>query len=501
MTGTLTQLGALLALRWRMLRAPGARLAMVVGALVLAELLRLLLSTGRTVQPEVLTSSLEVAPGAFLGFGVLALVAPLTAGGGQHVVPPDQLVAYPVRASTHFLGGLLLAPVNLVWVLQLFVLATLTSWLSLDGDAWLPALTTAAYVISVTTAGQALAWLVVGARQSTAGRRTATALAALAAVVVAALVRAGRGEDLLLHGPTTAVVDALHAGARRDVGGWLPLTAALVVVAVISLGLGAVACGWALRRPSDLVATSAGSTVRRRPLRRSALAELVAVDRASVWRATALRRGALVLALLPGVLAAAAHVPWESLIVLPGLVAAGAGLLFGINLFALDSSGAVWLASLPVSPRMQLLSKTLVLTETVLAAVVIAAVAAAVRSPGHPTGPQLAGVASSSLACTAIVVASCLSSSVRRPHRGDLAGPRDAIAPPGALAAASARLALPCAVVALVVATASHLRATWAPVAIAGPVVLLSIAWTARSVRRWDDAGARARVVQVVAAG
>jgi len=83
----------------------------------------------------------------------------------------------------------------------------------------------------------------------------------------------------------------------------------------------------------------------------------------------------------------------------------------------------------------------------VVAAVVVAAVAGSLRSPGSPTGAQVAAIVASGLACTATVVAGGLRMSVRRPHRADLRGPRDAVAPPGALALASARLALPTAVV------------------------------------------------------
>jgi hypothetical protein len=228
---------------------------------------------------------------------------------------------------------------------------------------------------------------------------------------------------------------------------------------------------------------------------------MVAVDRASVWRAPALRRGGLVLLLLPGLAAAGLRVPWESLIVLPGLVAAGAGLLFGINAFALDASGSLWLASQPVPPRLVLLSKTIVLAETVLAAVVVAALAAAVRATDAPTAAQLTAVVGSGLACASVVVASCLRSSIRRPHKAELHGPRDAVAPPGALAVASVRLAVPCAVVGMVLATASHTGVAWVPPVVAAPVVLAAGLSAARTARRWDSPVLRARVVATVASG
>jgi hypothetical protein len=500
-TGSLRQLGALLALRWQMLRSPGARLGVVLGALVLLWLLRSVVVSGPLLEPALLATAVALAPGAFLGFGVLALIAPLTAGGGHHVVPPDELVAFPVRSSTHFLGGLLLAPVNLVWAVQLLALVGLTSWLTLDGVLLLGAVTTLAYVVAITVVGQSLAWLVVGARQSLTGRRVVGVLTA--AVVGGALVvlHLGAVDALVDAAPTRTVVQAVVAGGDGDLATWWPPTALLVAVAAVGLVLGARTCGWALRRPSDLRALRGATPVRRRTSHAQPLRALLAVDRASVWRAPALRRGGLVLLLLPGVVAAGLRVPWESLIVLPGLVAAGAGLLFGINAFGVDASGSLWLASQPVAPRLVLLSKAIVLTETVLAAVLVAGLAAASRAADAPTAAQLTAVVGSGLACAAVVVALCLRSSIRRPHRAELHGPRDAVAPPGALALASVRLAVPCALVGMVVATSSHTGVAWFPLLVALPVVLAAVLSVLRSARRWDQPVLRARVVATVASG
>ncbi|HWG93913.1 MAG TPA: hypothetical protein VNU66_06800 [Mycobacteriales bacterium] len=501
MTGTLHQLWALLALRWQMLRSSGARLGVVLGALALLYLLRGVVLSGPLLEAAVLATAVELAPGAFLGFGVLALIAPLTAGGGHHVVPPDHLVAFPVRSSTHFVGGLLLAPVNLVWAVQLLALVGLTSYLTLGGSLLLGGLTTLAFVLALTTGGQAVAWLVVGARQSRTGRRVVGGVTAAVVGGALAVLHGGALGAVLDLAPTRPVVRAVIAGGEGDLAAWWPATAVLAVVAAVAFALGARACGWALRRPSDALALRGSAPVRRRTSHVSPLRALIAVDRASVWRAPALRRGGLVLLLLPGLVAAGLRVPWESLIVLPGLVAAGAGLLFGINAFALDASGSVWLASQPVAPRLVLLSKAIVLAETVLAAVLVAGLAAASRATDAPSAAQLTAVVGSGLACAAVVVASCLRSSMRRPHKAELHGPRDAVAPPGALAAASVRLAVPCAVVGMVVATASHTGVVWYPLLVASPVVLAAGLSVARSVRRWDEPVLRARVVATVASG
>lgn len=501
MTAALTQLRALLMLRWQMARAPGARLGVVLAALLLGWLLSLVLGSGSALDAVTLATAVELAPTAYLGFGVLAVTAPLTAGGGNEIVPPDQLTAYPVRPSTQFFGGLVLAPLNLVWVVQLLALAGLTTYLTLGGSLLRGATTTAAYVAAITVLGQALAWSVVGARHTRRGRRLVGAGGIVLLVGVVAVVRAGHGDAVLDRSPTRTVVAGVIAGGDGHLLRWAATTVALLAMAGLGLLAGAAACGWALRRPGDNGLKRHTEPMRRRPARSGPLRELIAVDRASVWRAPALRRGGLVLAVLPGLLAASAAVPWESMVVLPGLVAAGAGLLFGVNAFCLDGSGSVWLASLPHDPGLIARAKTVVLTETVLAAVAVSAVAGSLRSPGAPTAAQLAAIVAGGTTCTALVVAGALKSSVRRPHRADLRGPRDAVAPPGALALASARLALPTAFTGVVLGTASKLGVWWWPPLLALPVLLLAVLSVLRSLRRYDDPFVRARIVQTVAAG
>jgi len=141
----------------------------------------------------------------------------------------------------------------------------------------------------------------------------------------------------------------------------------------------------------------------------------------------------------------------------------------------------------------------------VAAAAVLAGVSGSMRSPGLPTAAELTAVISGGVACTALVIATCLSLSVRRPHRADLAGPRDAVAPSGALALAlalaSARLALPTGLVGLALEGAAR-TGVWAlPLLLAFPVLALS-AWSARrSLSRYDNPVVRARIISVVSAG
>ena len=185
------QVQALLALRWQMVRRPRTRAAGLLAAAVLLAVLGLCLSLAGHLDEPVLETAAALAPQVYGGFALLAVAAPLTSAGGSDVVPPEQLVAFPVRPSTQFLGGLLLAPLNLVWVVQLLVLATVTGCLTVGGRLLPGLLTTAAYVAAATALGQAVAWGVTGLRTSRGGRALLVGAGAVLLLLGVLLVRDG----------------------------------------------------------------------------------------------------------------------------------------------------------------------------------------------------------------------------------------------------------------------------------------------------------------------
>jgi hypothetical protein len=344
------------------------------------------------------------------------------------------------------------------------------------------------------------AWLVIGARQSIAGRRLMWALITVIAVVAIVVVRAHLGYRVLDHAPTRPAVSAVLAGGEHRYAAWLSGTAALVAVLLGCLWGGPRVCAWALRRPGDRSRFRESRTQRRRRPPPTPLGILIRVDRASVWRAAPLRRGLLVLAVLPGVAAAGAALDWESLVMVPALVAAGAGLLYGVNMFCLDASGATWLASLPHPPRLVITAKTIVLTETIGGSCVMAAIAGSVRA-GPLAVVDVTALACCLVSCCAIVVATCLRLSIRRPNRAELRGHRDTPAPPAAMAVYSVRLATITALVGLLFSLAAHQHLWFACLVLASAFVAISGVSIARSFRRWDDPVVRSRVVAAVSNG
>lgn len=499
---TSAQLPALVRLRWRMVRVERVRVGLLCIAALIPGLLCGAVIAGQLIPHSTSFDGTVLAPTAFLGFAVLSLVAPLAAGGGNELFPPEQLVAFPIRPGTSFFESLLVAPLNLAWMSQFVVLFGTTSFVTrAHPGLGLALVATLVYVAMVTTAGQLVAWLLIGVRQSEWGRRAVWIVMGALALATVGVVRAHLGYAVLDHAPTRPVVAIVTAGADHRYVAWASGTVALCALLFGSLWCGQRACAWALRRPGGRSRFREARAERRRPPARSALLALIRVDRASVWRAAPLRRGLLVLTLLPGLVAAGAALHWDSMVLIPALVAAGAGLLYGVNMFCLDASGAVWLASLPHSPRLAITAKTIVLAETIGGSCLVAACAGSLRASGSPRLADLAAMAGCLVSCTTLVLATCLRLSLYRPNRADLRGHRDTPAPPATMAVYSVRLATITTLVGLLFALMAHENATGACVVLASSLATLSGVSIARSVRRWDDPAVRSKVVSAVSNG
>jgi hypothetical protein len=498
-----SQLGALVALRWRMIRTGRVRSGLIILMAALPLMAVLAVAAGRQLPVDRAFGVTLVTPSLFLSAAALAIIAPLVAGGGNQLYPADQLVAYPIRPQTVFSASLLLAPLNVVWLVQILALLAVTGLITGGGPRLvLSVATTLAYIVVVTVAGEALAWWVVGVRRSRAGRRLVWGAGAALLVTALWVVASGLTSEVLDASPTKRVVILLLIAHNGNLGVWAAGFGLLVAAGLIAGWCGARACAWALRCTGDAGAHPEARPVRRRTPRRTAFQELTAVDRASVWRSIPLRRGIIVLGLLPGLVAAVARVDWSTIVLLPALVAAGAGLLFGVNAFCLDSSGAMWLSSLPHDSRLAFFAKARVLAEVCAGVVVLAVIAAALRAPQAPTPTELAAVAGSAVACTASVVATCLHLSIRRPHRADLRGPRDTPAPPGSMAVYSARLASVTTLTAVLLSLASFADPwPWLPLLLAVPLTCRALLALLRTGREWNDPQVRARVVLSVASG
>ncbi len=518
------QTSALLALRWRMVRHPGVRagLVLVLVAALVVLVLGALVAAGVPLGPKVDSTDPwqglrpggpppdrtdEIAlllPTAMMAFLLTSILGPVVAGGAYELLPTSTLVAFPVRTRTLVRASLLLSPLNIAWFLQLVLLVAATGY-AIRGPAApvLPVLVLLAFALAATTTGHAVAWVLAGVRRTRAGRVATRAALVLAVLATLWVVRTDRVTDLLDSSPTVRVLAAqLLAAQGAPAGTWLPTVVGLLALAVLGYLAAVATAGWTTRRPGDRGSDPRTSApLPRRSAPRSAYGALLAVDRASVWRSPPLRRGLLVLAVLPAAAGALAGLSWTSMTLLPPLVASGAVLLFGVNAMCLDGSGAVWVSTLPHDPALVLRAKRRVVLEVAALAVALVVVACAWRANAAPTPAQLAAVLGCAVSCTLLVTSTALHLSVSRPHRADLQGPRDTPAPPGSMALYSLRLAATTTFLGLLFAALSLTGDPVPPVLLALGLVLWS-AWSwRRTAARWRDPVARGRVIATVAAG
>ncbi len=494
-------LAALLAFRRTGLRAASRRRLRLGGTLVLV------LTLATVVVPAYLREPLgarrvgelvAILPTFYLAFALLTVVAAISSGGGREVVPREQAVAFPVSAISEHLGALLLAPLNVAWLLQAWAILGTTSYVlgprNLPG-AVVPVLI---WIALATALGQAVGWWFEGVRRGVHGILAARTITAAVVAAAAALVLSGRTTEVLDRSPT---VEIFFAAGRATGGQWWQWLLSVLVLgaltATAAIG-GAVPARWALHRPQREELRLESGHRDQAPDPRSDLAALIRLDRASIWRSVPLRRGLLILGVMPGAVALAGDLSWDLVTILPGLVASGGALLFGVNAWCLDGRGALWRESLPIDPATAFLAKVVVLFEVLLVAGAITILLAALRA-GRPTSAELASVLLATVVVAAQVVASSMRWSVRSPYAVDLRSARATPAPPVVMAGYSARLALQTTLVGLVFSGTS-LSADWRlPVLVAVPLLCWSAYRLLRTAEAWSDPPVRARVIAVVA--
>lgn len=437
-------------------------------------------------------------PSGYLAVLVVAIVSAAASGGGRELLSRDEGVAFAVSPATDHLGALLMAPLNIAWLLQAWTLLGATAYVVGPGPGLLLAQAPVlAWLVAATALAQVLAWTVEWVRRGPHGAVFVRILVVALGGGFTALIVTHKMVPLLNHSPTLLIARGVLYGAS---GSLLPWALMLVVVLVIGLTAtvaGAFVARAVTRRPAreELHVESAVRAPRRNPA--SDLAALIRTDRVGIWRSVPMRRGLAVLALLPGFVALAGALEWDMLSVLPGLVASGGALLFGVNSWCLDGRGALWRDSLPVSPRLAFGSRVLVLCEVLFVAICLTLTLASLRA-GLPTVSQAVAVLCAAVVVSLQVVATSLRWSVRRPFGVDMRSARAAPAPPLVMVGYSSRLAVTTTLTALVFTALSNAPWQWSPV-FALPFLLFSACKLVATSRQWADPEVRAKVVATVA--
>jgi hypothetical protein len=433
-------------------------------------------------------------PTAFAGFLALTIVSSVVSGGGRELLPRDQAVAFPVSPTTDHLGALLLAPLNIAWLLQAWGLLGSTAYAFGAESVYTSIPVGLLWIATATATAQAIAWTTEAVRRGPHGILIVRGVAAALVILALALHFTGNLSAVLDQLPTVWFVAGGSFGVSWR---WALTLVVLVAMLAVAVALGAVPAHLAARRlPRDEQRLESESRPAL-PSPRSDLLALVRTDRASIWRAVPMRRGMLVLAVGPGIVAVAGALPWPTLTILPGLVASGGALLFGVNIWCLDGRGSLWRESLPVGPGLVFAARTLVLGEFLLLASAITIALGSLRA-GVPTASELAALCCTWVVVTVQVVAAAMRWSDQRPYAVDLRSARATPAPAVLMVVYSARLALSTTMTGLVfyfLANAPDYRAS---LIVAVPFLCWSLARMLRTRRAWTQPVNRARIVTTV---
>lgn len=437
-------------------------------------------------------------PSFYLGFLGLAILSAAASGGGRELIPREQAVAFPVSTLTDHLGALLMAPLNIAWLIQSWAMLGMTSYVLGPTNLWASAIPILLWMFTSTALAQIIGWLLEWVRRGPFGIWTARAIVAVAIGGLGVLIITDNITAALDRSPT---VDIYLAAAFGTGGAWqLWATYSLVIagIGVLAVLVGAVPARMALHRAQreELRLESGQHEARGNPA--SDLIAMIRIDRAAIWRSVPLRRGLLVLALMPGMVAFAGKLEWSMLTILPGLVASGGALLFGVNAWCLDGRGALWRDSLPASPGLGFLSRVVVLTEVLIASASVTLVLGALRA-GIPTTAELVALICATLVVSVQVVATSMRWSVNRPFAVDMRSARATPAPPVVMAGYSARLALGTTFAGLVFSGLATVDNWVWSVLFALPMLFWSSYRLARTATQWEIPTMRAAVIATVA--
>ncbi|MBM7517419.1 hypothetical protein [Nocardioides nitrophenolicus] len=411
---------------------------------------------------------------ALVAVVLVAVSGAVAAGGGRELLARDPASVFPVSPVTDHLGALLLAPLSAGWLIQAWGLLGLTA--AVAGPGAVPV--ALAWLVAATALAQAVGWAGEYLRRRGVLAWFAVPLAGLGAL------------------PAPLVADAVrHGGPAAQAVAFVALLAATILLVAVGSVLAVVT---ARRVPRDETRRET-ATHAPRPLPRSDLALLRRTDRASVWRSVPLRRGTLLLALAPGAVALAGGLDWSSLVLLPGLVASGCVLLFGVNLWCLDGRGMLWRESLPVPPRTVVAARVWVLVEVLLGGSGLTLALGAVRA-GRPSGPEVLAVVLALAVVVGQAVSAALRWSLAHPYAVDLRSARATPAPPLVMVGYSLRLAVATTLSGLLLAGLAGVGRVDLLATAAIGLLAVSALRVVRAARRWEDPERRAGVVAVVVA-
>lgn len=461
---------------------------------------------GAASDPNALPASMtngnlrDYLAGAFVGFILINLASSVASGGGRELLARDQGVPFPLSPITDHFGALLMAPLNLAWLVQAWMLLALTGFVA-GTEGLLPGvLLTGLFIAFGTGLAQLVGWSVEWVRRGPRGRLLIRTAGVALGVVVALLQVTGLLFPALRAVPTGALAATIAQGGEPGAwGSWLGWLLLLLVITAGVVVAGVIPAAAVGRRAA---ADEDRADSRRHSPRADATSDfltLLRFDRTSVYRAVPLRRGLITLTAMPAIGAAAFAPDWAMLVLLPGLIASGGALLFGVNAWCLDGRGMLWRESLPASPTLSYDVRSWLLLESLAFSAMMPIVAGGLRA-GVPTMAEAAAALSVLVVVLVQITATSMSWSVHNPQSADLRSARATPASPLIMVGYSARLAFSTTMIGLFFGALGTTVAWWVVAAWATPFLTWSTVRWLRARRAWCEPAVRGLVTVTVSA-
>lgn len=503
----------LIALRWRMIRAPHVRILIAFAGFFLLFGLSAAINLGYAVR-NIAEQGLDTVAstyaqlwvttvlrdgtgqvGAFAlgGTFIAAIFAPFTGTATLSLVPADDLPGLRLPRLHRYFDSLLINAASGVGLLQLISLTAVTSLLSLDGPHFGAMLVTwvawMMLVVTTTSTGWALEWVV---RRFGRNARRLAGLGAAVVIGIPILLDPKRGTTLFGLGDTYAELlrNSVHG---PDLPLLLPAAVFAAMLAALLYG-GLRATVAALALPAPVLATGKVRPARR-PLPTAPVPVFTRLLMTALWRTPESRRPlvAIVGVGIPSMLLTQMDYNVETALNLA--VPLAVSLSFGVNLLAIFGPGLSWLVSRPavLNPLPRVTAGIQILL-TVGLIMLLWAVAYTAGNADLEAGKRLLiGSTMSGF----LAAAASLDLSLRRPMRARLSGRGDALVPPlTALGYLFRLITLACVPSIIVLGLERPLVYV---VGLVGSVVI-SLAWIALSERRWANPARRSAAVAAVAA-
>ena len=190
--------------------------------------------------------------------------------------------------------------------------------------------------------------------------------------------------------------------------------------------------------------------------RDSDFAMMLRIDRASVWRSVRCGAACWSSPSAPARWRCFGNLPWPSMTILPGLVASGGALLFGVNAWCLDGRGALWRENLPVARAVSFDARAWCSPSSCCARGPDHDRARRRCGPGVPDAPELAALVCHAGRGLLQVVGAAHALVAAHPYPVDLRSARATPAPPAAMVGYSARLAVSTTFTSLIFSGCAH---------------------------------------------